>query len=224
MIAAALAAVQARIAAAARRAGRDPAAITLVAVSKTHPPEAIRAAQAAGARVFGESYVQELRAKQAALPELPASAWHYIGRLQKNKAKDLVGRVALVHAVDSVELADVLGRRAAAAGVVQDVLLEVHLGGEASKAGAAPADVPALLAHARATAGLRCRGLMCIPPPATRPEDNRAHFRALAELARRLELPELSMGMSDDYEVAVEEGATIVRVGTAIFGARPARQ
>jgi pyridoxal phosphate enzyme (YggS family) len=170
----------------------------------------------AGARDIGENYAQELRAKQEALGDL-SLRWHFIGRLQKNKAKDVVGRVVLVHSVDSIELAAALGRRAVSAGVVQDVLAEVNVGGEATKGGVAEDEVTRLVDGMRAIAGVRCVGLMTIPPPA---QDNRPHFRALAALARRLDVRELSMGMSDDYEAAIEEGATIVRVGTAIFGAR----
>jgi pyridoxal phosphate enzyme (YggS family) len=204
-----IAAVRARVARAAR--GRE---VTLVAVSKTHPAEVLRAAHAAGLRVFGENYVQELVAKQAALADLGDVAWHFVGHLQRNKAKDVAGRVALLHGVDSLALAQAIERRAAAP---QDILVEVNTAGEASKAGVAPADLPALLGELRALAKVRCRGLMCIPPAG---EDNRLRFRALAELAREHALPELSMGMSEDYEVAIEEGATIVRVGTAIFGRR----
>ncbi len=219
-----LARVRERVVAAAARAGRAADSVTLVAVAKTHPAEAVRAALAAGARDLGENYVQELRGKQALLGELGDVRWHFIGKLQKNKAKDVVGRVALVHTVDDAELAQVLARRAAAAGVVQDVLVEVNVGGEAQKAGVAPAALPALLdAIAALPAGVRCVGLMTIPPPAHAPEDNRVHFRALAGLARAHALPVLSMGMSDDFEVAIEEGATHVRVGTSIFGVRPAR-
>jgi hypothetical protein len=219
-----LATIERRIGEAARRAGRDPKAVTLIAVAKTHPPEMVQAAFAAGARAFGENYVQELRAKQEALAALgPDLRWHLIGHLQKNKAKDVVGRVALIHGVDDAALADTLGGRAARAGVVQDVLIEVNVGGEASKAGVEPAALPGLVDHVRATPGLRLRGLMCIPPPPPVPEANRGAFRSLAALARAHGLGELSMGMSDDFEVAVEEGATLVRVGTAIFGPRPER-
>lgn len=219
-LAARLAAVRERVARAAERAGRRAEEVTLVAVGKTHPAEAIRAAVAAGARDLGENYVQELRAKQAELGELAGVRWHFVGRLQKNKAKDVVGRVALVHAVDSAELAAVLSRRAAVAAVTQDILVEVNVAGEATKAGVAPAEVPALVAAIGALPALRCVGLMTMPPPVERADDNRPYFRAVAALARALGLPQLSMGMSDDFEVAIEEGATIVRVGTAIFGER----
>jgi PLP dependent protein len=199
--------VRARIARAA--GGR---AVKLVAVTKTHPVERVREAAAAGLDVLGENYVQELLAKRAALADLRIE-WHFIGHLQRNKAKDVVGKVALVHGVDSLALAEALARRATSP---QDILIEVNLGGEASKAGVAPADLPALLAALAPLDGVRCRGLMAIPPPG----EGRRHFRALAALARDHGLPELSMGMSDDFEEAIREGATIVRVGTALFGPR----
>jgi PLP dependent protein len=202
-----IAAVRARVERAA--AGRP---VTLVGVSKTHPPEVMREAVAAGLTVFGESYAQELLQKRAALADL-AVEWHFIGHLQRNKAKDVVG-VRLIHGVDSLPLAQAIDRRAAAP---QDVLVEVNVAGEGTKAGIAPAELPALLDGMGGLAKVRCRGLMCIPPAGA---DNRRHFQRLASLARAHGLPELSMGMSDDYEVAIEEGATIVRVGTAIFGAR----
>jgi pyridoxal phosphate enzyme (YggS family) len=207
-------AVRARIAAACARAGRAEASVTLVAVAKTKPAEVVREAFAAGLSAIGENYVQELTAKQAALADLPI-AWHYIGRLQRNKAKDVAGKVALIHTVDSLALAEALDRRAAAP---QDVLVQVNLAGEEQKGGVGEAELPALLDGIAALAKVKCRGLMIIPPAEG---DNRRHFRALAELARKHALPELSMGMSDDFEVAIEEGATIVRVGSAIFGARP---
>jgi pyridoxal phosphate enzyme (YggS family) len=201
--------VRARVArAAAGRAG------TLVAVTKKHPPETIRAAHAAGLAVFGENYVQELAAKQAALADLPL-ARHFNGHLQRNKAKDVAGRVALIHGVDGLALAEAIDRRAASP---QDVLVEVNLGGEATKSGVAPDALPALLDQIAPLARVRCRGLMAIPPPGA----GRPHFRRLAALARAHGLPELSMGMSDDFEEAIEEGATIVRVGTALFGPRGA--
>jgi pyridoxal phosphate enzyme (YggS family) len=219
VIPARLAEVKQRIGRAAERAGRDPATVTLVAVSKTHPVEAIRVAHAAGATVFGENYVQELARKQEALAGLELE-WHLVGRLQRNKAKDVVGRVSLVHSVDSAGLAEALAKRAAAAGVVQDVLVEVNLAAEATKAGVAEAELDALLGVIAPLGSLRCRGLMTMPPPADDPEASRPVFRALARLAAARGLAELSMGMTGDFEVAIEEGATLVRIGTAIFGER----
>ena len=209
-----------RVERATAHARRAPGSVCLVAVSKLQPADAVRAAHAAGARVFGENYAQELRAKQEALADL-APEWHFVGRLQRNKAKDMAGRTALVHSIDGLELAAALDHRAAAAGAVQRVLVEVNLAGETTKGGVAPEALPDLLAAMAPLPALRCVGLMTMPPPAADPEANRPTFRQLAGLAARLSLPELSMGMSDDFEVAIEEGATIVRVGTAIFGPRP---
>ena len=209
-IAARLAALRARL----------PAGVTLVAVSKTQPAEAIREAYAAGQRDFGENYAQEWREKAAALADLPDLTWHFIGGLQTNKAKYLAGEVAWVHTVDRLDLARELSRRCAAAGATVKVLLEVNLGGEAQKAGCAPAQLAPLAAAVRALPALDLRGLTCIPPPE---DDPRPHFRALRALRDELGLTELSMGMSGDWPVAVEEGATMVRIGTAIFGSRPAR-
>ena len=223
-IAASLAAIRARIDAAAKAAGRAPEGVKLVAVSKTHGPEAIREAYAAGQRAFGESYAQELDAKAAALADLADVEWHFIGHLQTNKAK-VVARVAhLVHAVHSRDLAAELGKRAVAAGRAPlPVLVEVKLSAEASKHGAAPADLGALLDAISGDARLRLRGLMTMPPP----DDLAAARRVFDELAALREkhggaarLPELSMGMTNDFEIAIAAGATIVRVGTAIFGAR----
>ncbi len=204
---------------AAVRSGLPPS-VTLVAVSKTQPAEAVREAYAAGQRDFGENYAQEWRAKADALADLPDLRWHFIGGLQTNKVKYLAGRVACVHTVDRVELARELSRRHAALGARVQVLLEVNVGGEASKEGCAPADVPALAAAVRALPALELLGLMCIPPVE---DDPRPHFRRLHELRDALGLAQLSMGMSADWPVAVEEGSTFVRVGTAIFGARPPR-
>ena len=219
-------AIAARVAAACERAGRAPAEVTIVAVSKTHPAEAVRAAAAAGARDFGENYAQELAGKLEACGELGAR-WHFIGRLQRNKARLVAGRVALVHAVDSVELAQELGRRAIAAGAaVQPILLAVNIAGEATKGGAAPEAAPALAAAIAAVPSARLEGLMTMPPPGDDPEASRGSFLALRALRDRLQqelgapLPALSMGMSGDYEVAIACGATHVRIGTAIFGAR----
>jgi pyridoxal phosphate enzyme (YggS family) len=198
------------------RAGIPPG-VTLVAVSKAHPAAAVREAYAAGQRHFGENYVQEWRAKAEALADLPEIAWHFVGGLQTNKVKYLVGKVALVHAVDREELAREIARRSAQRGVATRVLVEVNVAGEASKSGCAPAEVPRLVEAVRALPGLELRGLMCIPPAEG---DPRPHFAAVRRMRDALGLSELSMGMSGDYPVAIEEGATIVRVGTAIFGER----
>lgn len=195
-----------------------PAQVTLIAVSKTQPAEAVREAYAAGQRHFGENYAQEWREKAEALADLPDLTWHFIGGLQTNKVKYLAGKVGYVHTVDRPELARELSRRWVAAGATLKVLLEVNVGAEAQKAGCAPADAPALAALVRGLPGLELTGLTCIPPPE---DDPRPHFRALRALAGQLGLPQLSMGMSADWPVAVEEGATMIRVGTALFGARP---
>lgn len=207
------------MAAAAARAGRHPEAVTLVAIGKSHPPELLTEAYAAGHRVFGENRAQELAAKAAALP--PDIEWHFVGPLQRNKVRLVRPLVALLQSMDREALA------AAWAGGPDPppVLVEVNMGGEPQKAGVAPDDAPALLDRL-AELGVSVRGLMAIPPAVTEPESSRPHFRELAALARELrrtwpELVELSMGMTDDYEVAIEEGATIVRVGRAIFGPRP---
>jgi pyridoxal phosphate enzyme (YggS family) len=216
-----LARVRERIEAACDRAGRDPASVRLVAVSKTQPVQAVLEAFTAGQAAFGENYAQELREKAHALPE---ADWHFIGALQTNKAKLVVGRAALVHTCDRAALAQELNKRALASSLVQRVLVEVNVGREEQKGGALPEDVAALLGSIADLSALACEGLMCIPPAGG---DPRPHFRALRELRDRLRdadlgaLPDLSMGMSADYETAIEEGATIVRVGTAIFGERP---
>ncbi|HSN15173.1 MAG TPA: YggS family pyridoxal phosphate-dependent enzyme [Anaeromyxobacteraceae bacterium] len=198
-----------------------PAGVTLVAVSKTQPPEAIREAFAAGQRDFGENYAQEWRAKAEALADLPGLRWHFIGGLQSNKVKYLAGRVAYVHTVDRAELAEEISRRWVKAGAVARVLLEVDLGGEERKAGCAPDEVAPLLATIRTLPAVEVVGLTCNPPPS---DDPRPRFRELRALRDRLGLKELSMGMSGDWPVAVEEGATMVRVGTAIFGGRPPKR
>jgi pyridoxal phosphate enzyme (YggS family) len=197
-----------------------PAGVTLIAVSKTQPAEAIREAYAAGQRDFGENYAQEWRAKADALADLPDLRWHFIGGLQTNKVKYLAGRVACVHTVDRLELARELSRRFAAKGATARVFLEVNVGGEASKEGCAPAQLPDLAREVAALPAVEVVGLMCIPPAEG---DPRPHFRTLRGLRDALGLRELSMGMSGDWRVAVEEGATLVRIGTAIFGARPAK-
>ncbi|MBT8491534.1 MAG: YggS family pyridoxal phosphate-dependent enzyme [Deltaproteobacteria bacterium] len=215
-----LASLSARIEAAARAAGRDPTTVHLVAVSKRHPASAVIEAADAGQLVFGENFAQEMMAKQDEVGR-PELSWHFIGKLQRNKAKQVVGRAALIHAVDSSRLVDEIGKRAVAAGVEQAILIAVNLAGEASKSGVAAGQCAALVDHARATAGVDCRGLMTMPPLTDDPERVRPHFRRLRELASELGLPELSMGTTGDFEVAIAEGATLIRVGTAVFGPRP---
>ncbi len=216
--------VKGRIAAAARGAGRDPTLVRLVAVSKTVPLEHIQAAVAAGQLLFGENYLQEARPKIAALG--PALSWHFIGHLQSNKAKAAAGLFDVIHGVDSLKLAQALNSAAASKGDIQKILIQINLAGEASKSGAAPETVPGLLREIGRLPHLRVLGLMALPPWLADPEAVRPYFRALREMRDRLEayggqpLMELSMGMSGDFEVAVAEGATLVRVGTAIFGSR----
>jgi PLP dependent protein len=197
-----------------------PAGVTLVAVSKTQPAAKIREAYAAGQRDFGENYAQEWREKADALADLADLRWHFIGALQTNKVRLLAGRVHAIHTVDRVELAREISKRFLAKGGVVRVFLEVNTGGEVSKAGCAPADAPALAEAVRALPAVDLAGLMAIPPPS---DDPRPHFRLLRGLRDGLGLRELSMGMSADWPVAVEEGATVIRVGTAIFGERPRR-
>jgi hypothetical protein len=221
-IAARLAAVRDRMERAACRAQRDVTAVRLVLASKTQPPDAIRAAYACGVREFGENYVQEAIAKQDALADLGGLRWHLIGHLQTNKARDSVNRFTLIHSLDSERLASALGRARREPQV--PVLIEVNAAGEVSKSGVAEAEVERLIDGARAV--VEILGLMTIPPPASDPESSRRHFAALRATRDRLAaatghaLSELSMGMTDDFEVAIEEGATIVRVGRAIFGER----
>ena len=214
-IAARWAVVRARVDAACLRAGRAPSEVTVVAVSKRHPASAIREAIAAGVRDLGENYVQELVAKRAEVPTADDVRWHFIGRLQRNKARQIAGQVALVHAVDSVELAVELGKRAS--GGVQPILLAVNAAGEATKGGAAVAEVAGLAAAVAGVTGVRLDGLMTMPPP---DQDPRPVFETVARLRAELGLPVLSMGMSDDFEAAIACGATHVRIGTAIFGRR----
>jgi pyridoxal phosphate enzyme (YggS family) len=222
-VAANLRAVKERIARVCEAAGRDPASVTLVAVTKTHLPETVRAALEAGHRDFGENYVQELRDKAAALPT--DLRWHYIGGLQTNKVKYLAPWIHLIHTVDSEHLAAEIEKRAAQAGRVVHVLAQINVAGEAQKGGCEPAEAPALLAAIGKMAHLELRGLMTMPP-FWEAERVRPFFAELRRLRDRLQdqlgraLPELSMGMSADFEVAIQEGATLVRVGTAIFGAR----
>ncbi|AKT36449.1 YggS family pyridoxal phosphate-dependent enzyme [Chondromyces crocatus] len=216
--------VRRRIAEAARQAGRAPGSVKLIAVSKGKPAEAIRIAHGAGQLDFGENYAQELSDKAQALGDLPRIVWHAIGRLQRNKAKVVTQVAEVVHALDRAELAVELDRRAASLGRVLRVLVEVNVGGEAAKGGCTPAEVGRLLDATRACANLRPIGLMTIAPYLDDPGAVRPYFAALRALrdehGGEVELPELSMGMSHDFEVAIAEGATWVRVGTAIFGSR----
>ena len=216
--------VRKRIADAAMRANRDPASITLVAVSKTKPTAMLREAYAAGQRVFGENYAQEFRDKTSELEELDIE-WHFIGHLQKNKAKYITPSAAMMESIDSKELADNLDKRA---NRNIDCLIEVNIGKEESKAGVSRDEILPLAKHIAKLDHLKLRGLMVIPPFDLNPEEVRPYFKELREELQKLNselksaepLTELSMGMTGDFEVAVEEGATIVRVGTAIFGSR----
>ena len=224
-IASALAEVRARIERSARAAGRDASLVKLVAVSKTKGPEAVREAYAAGQRAFGENYAQELATKAEALADLPGIEWHFIGHLQTNKARVVAKHAHVVHTVDSEALARELGKRASKEGraAALPVLIEVSLGGEAQKAGATPSEIEDVMRAVEAQPSLALRGLMTIPPVDDLAAARRV-FETLVSL-RNLHggpavLPELSMGMTADLEVAVACGATLVRVGTAIFGAR----
>ena len=221
--------VQERIARAAREAGRDPAAVTLVAATKVQSSDTIRAAIAAGVTVCGENRVQELTAHLEDGAYTGARV-HFIGHLQTNKVKYVVGRVDLIESVDSPRLLEAIDRQAAKLGLVQDILLEVNIGREESKGGCLPEDLPALARLAMDAPHVRLRGLMCIPPAAAEPGENVGYFRATRQFFVDIranmgdndtDIDCLSMGMSGDYEDAVREGATLVRVGTALFGPRP---
>lgn len=216
-----LAEVRRRIAAACARAGRRPEEVELIAVSKLHPPELIREAYAAGQRAFGENYAQELRDKAEALSGLAGIRWHAIGPLQANKAKYVARAAHAFHALDGAGIARELSKRRQ--GEPLDCYLEVNVAGEATKRGVPPDEVARLAGEVRALPNLRLAGLMALPPPEEDPQRSRAHFRALRELAAEIGVGGLSMGSTQDYEVAIEEGATAVRVGTAIFGERPPR-
>jgi pyridoxal phosphate enzyme (YggS family) len=218
------AAVRARVDTACARAGRAASEVTIIAVSKLQPASAVREAFAAGARDFGENYAQELASKRSECGD--GLRWHFIGRLQSNKARLVAGQVELVHAIDHADTARALGKRLTPP-AVQPILLAVNLGGEGTKGGVSEAAAPALARALAAVPGVRLDGLMTLPPPADHAEAMRPVFRRLAALRDGLAgelgvpLPLLSMGMSDDFEVAIECGATHVRIGTAIFGPRP---
>jgi len=213
--------VQAAIERACRRCGRDPREVLLIAVSKTVDLERIRLAVEAGVPALGENRVQEAKEKVATLGH--PVPWHLIGSLQTNKAKEAARIFDCIQSVDRLELAHELDRRAQAAGRVVDGLLQVNLGEEPQKGGLPPAEVKAVLDQVAALQGLRIRGLMAIPPLVPDAEAARPYFRRLRELRDAVGLEHLSMGMSGDFEVAIDEGATMVRVGTAIFGPRAAR-
>jgi hypothetical protein len=216
--------VRQQVAEAAVRSGRRPEDVILVAVSKTHPPEAVSAVLEEGHNVFGESRVQEARAK---IPLVSSRAhWHFVGHLQKNKIRQALPLFDLFHGVDSLDIARDIQRVAAEIGAQPKVLLEVNVAAESSKFGFSPDRLRAELEELLALDRLSIEGVMCIPPPQPKPELARKYFIALRELRDRLQaecrvtLPQLSMGMSGDFEVAIEEGATLVRIGTAIFGDR----
>ncbi len=219
-----LKAVQERVDGACLRAGRHPGGVKLVAVSKTIPAEAVEIAWKAGQRIFGENYVKELVEKDDALGHHGDIEWHFIGRLQRNKVRLVLGRVKLLQTVDSVRLVHEIDRRAADLGVEVEALVQVNVGAEAQKGGSPADETQAVIGAIAAGRHITLRGLMAIPPLEDNPEDSRKWFIMMRELREKLGgekvLPELSMGMSADYEVAIEEGATIVRVGTAIFGER----
>ncbi len=226
-----IAQARANIARAAAEAGRDPGEITLAAATKVQTSETIRAAIAAGITVCGENRVQELTAHLEDYAYDGARV-HFIGHLQTNKVRFVVGRVDLIESVDSPRLLEAVERQAEKLNLVQDILLEVNIGREESKGGCLPEDLPALARQAAALSHVRLRGLMAIPPAAAAPGDNRRFFAATRQLFVDIrsqigdndtDIDCLSMGMSDDYEDAVREGATLVRLGTALFGPRPPR-
>jgi PLP dependent protein len=228
-----IAQIHKRIAAAAGRANRSPAEITLMGVSKTFPIASIREAYAAGLRVFGENRVQEFAEKAPTVHDLPDAKWHLIGHLQTNKAGRAVELFDAVDSVDSVRMAEKLDGVAQSSGKTLEVLIEVNVGGEAAKSGVAPDSdqLEQILQGASRWGNLKIRGLMTVPPYSEDPEGSRPYFRQLREMRDRLAaraltgvgMETLSMGMSHDFEVAIEEGATCVRVGTAIFGARESK-
>jgi PLP dependent protein len=225
-IAANIGQIHARINQACRNSGRNPADITLIAVSKIKPAEDIEAAFHAGQKFFGESYVQEFRDKQA-LVTAPVE-WHFIGGLQSNKVKYLRGKVAMIHSVDRLSLAEEINHQWGKIDEKANILLQVNVGDESSKSGCTPEALESLVRATAILPNLNILGLMCLPPHSDDPEQVRPFFRQLKELSQQIKqlnipgvkMEQLSMGMSGDFEVAVEEGATLIRVGTAIFGAR----
>ena len=216
-----LQAVEERIRSAAERSGRKRADITLVAVTKKFSAQTIREAYAAGLRHFGENYVQEFAQKHSELKDLADAKFHLIGHLQSNKARVATELFDVVQTADSAKIVSRLDALVAEAGRRMDVLIEMKLSGEESKTGVSVEELAELAAAGKACRHIRVSGLMTMPPWSENPEDSRPFFRKLAELARQHEFPQLSMGMSNDFEAAIEEGATIIRVGTALFGPRP---
>jgi PLP dependent protein len=223
-LAARIADVRTRVERAARSAGRTPDSVRIVAVTKRHSAEAVREAHQLGICTFGENYAQELVAKATAIGALAGLEWHMIGHLQSNKARLVAPIIATIHTIDSASVAAELGKRAAQAGRIIDALIEVNVARDPAKTGCSPSDLPAILEAIRTSASLRLRGLMTVPPYSDDPAASRPVFAGLRALQTLhggpAVLPELSMGMSHDLEVAIAEGATIVRVGTAIFGER----
>jgi pyridoxal phosphate enzyme (YggS family) len=219
--------VEARISFACERAARARETVRLIAVSKTKPIEMVREAFASGQRAFGENYVQEAVEK---FEKLPGAEWHFIGSLQTNKVKHLVGRVVLIHSVDRERLADEISKSAVNVGIVQDILLQIHVGDEATKHGVSQDEASFLVDHILGLPGVRLRGLMALPPLAETESEGRRNFALLRRMferfrdeklgARKIEFDQLSMGTSSDFEWAILEGATMVRVGTQIFGER----
>ena len=218
--------VRANIEAACKRVGRDPSEVTLICVSKTKPDEAVMEAYETGERFFGENKVQELVGKIERLPE--DIHWHLIGHLQRNKVKYIVGKVDLIHSVDSFRLAEEINIRAKKENILQPILIEVNIGEEESKFGVRPEEAKELVRAISQLDALRISGIMCIAPYVVEPEDNRQLFHKIKDLAIDIEKEKLdnvsmsilSMGMTNDYQIAIEEGSTMVRVGTAIFGER----
>ena len=218
--------IRERIDEACKLSGRDPKSVTLIAVSKTKPVSMIRELMEIGVEDFGENHAQELVAKTEEITE--PLRWHFIGNLQTNKVKYVVGRASLIHSVNSLRLAEAISKESVKKGLVSDILIEVNIADEATKEGIAGDEAVSLVESASRLPGLHIIGLMAIAPPVDDPEENRPYFRSLRELAEKVgalglegvEMKELSMGMTNDFTCAVEEGATFVRVGTAIFGER----
>ncbi len=227
-----VAVIRKRIQEAAVRRGRDPNTIRLIAATKTVPVSRIQAAVDAGVIHLGENRLQEALPKLGALASRTDLTWHFIGQLQRRKAKAVIGRFQLIHSVDSLELAHEINHRAAEKGLCQSVLLELNIGNEPTKTGFLASELINVVNMLDAMPNLAVKGLMAIPPPTETPEAARPYFRAVRDCSEsvkrsvccRIRMDELSMGMSHDFEIAVEEGATYVRIGTAIFGQRPAKE